>query len=94
MDLVTEYILTHSDGEGHPVSGASIARALSISGVQVRKLINTARSNGNPICSNAKGYYIAMDKEAVQRTVDSLKSRIAAMTNASNGLEKFVRGVA
>jgi len=92
MDLITRYIQEHSNGRSHPISGSSISSALGISGIKVREMVNTARCNGSPICSNGCGYYIAQDKEEVQRTMDSMRGRIAAMTKALNGLESYMRG--
>lgn len=92
MDLVTKYIMTHSTGNKHPVSGAEIARAFCISGVAVRRLINAARTNGDPICSNGKGYYIAKDKEELRRTIESMRGRINMMNDAVAGMEKYLRG--
>lgn len=93
MDLVTKYIMTHSDGGEQPICGAEIGRAFKVSGVEVRRLINTARSNGDPICSNGKGYYIAKDSEELQRTIDSIQGRINSMSEAVAGMTKCLRGM-
>lgn len=50
-------------------------------------MINAARSNGDPICSGARGYYVAHNKEEIQQTIDSLRGRIAGMNRAIAGLE-------
>lgn len=92
MDLVTKYIMTHSTGSKRPIGGSEIARAFSVSGVEVRRLINAARSNGDPICSNGKGYYIAKDKEELRHTIESMRGRIKAMSEAVDGMEKCLRG--
>lgn len=52
MDLVTKYIMTHSDGRSHPICGSAIAAAFCVSSVEVRRLVNAARTNGDPICSS------------------------------------------
>ena len=92
MDLVTKYIMTHSTGSKRPGSGSESARAFCISGVAVRRLINAARTNGDPICSNGKGYYIAKDKEELRRTIESMQGRINMMSDAVAGMEKYLRG--
>ena len=43
MDLVTKYIMTHSDGRSHPICGSAIAAAFCVSSVEVRRLVNAAR---------------------------------------------------
>lgn len=44
MDLVTKYIMTHSDGRSHPICGSAIAAAFCVSSVEVRRLVNAART--------------------------------------------------
>ena len=88
MEFVTQYIMEHSNGKKHPVCGSQIAKAYEVSGLEVRRLINVARCKGDPICSCSSGYYIASDRQEIQNTIDSLDSRIAAMSNARNGLQK------
>lgn len=88
MDLITTFIMTHSNGRAKPICGSRIASALGVDGIEIRRLVNVARCNGDPICSNGKGYYIASSKEELQRTIDSLDGRIAVMTNARDGLKR------
>lgn len=88
MDTVTAYIAEHSAGSGKPVCGSKIASAFGVSGVEVRRLINVARCNGDPICSNGNGYYIAHDQNELLSTIESLDGRIAGMTNARDGLKR------
>lgn len=51
MQPITEYIKAHSNGARNPVTGARIADAMCISGIDVRAMINKARSSGEHICS-------------------------------------------
>lgn len=68
MDLVTKYIMTHSDGRSHPICGSAIAAAFG------------------------RGYYIAKDKDEIQKTIESLQGRIAGMSNAVSGLQQYMEG--
>lgn len=88
MDLVTNYIASHSSGRKNPVYGRNIASALGVSGVEVRRLINMARCSGNPICSCSRGYYIAESREEIEKTIDSLRGRVAVMNMAADGLQR------
>ena len=45
---------------------------------------------GDPICSNGNGYYIARDKSEIENTIASMKGRITVMNNAVDGLEKYL----
>lgn len=92
MDTITKYIKAHSDGRKHPICGSAIADAFGISGAEVRRLVNAARTNGDPICSSGRGYYIASDRDEVQQTIDSLQGRIAGMSSAVFGLTEYLRG--
>lgn len=91
MDLITKFIMFHSEGRSKPICGSRIASAFGVDGIEVRRLVNVARCSGDPICSNGKGYYIASDKEELQRTISSLDGRIAVMTNARDGLERCLQ---
>ena len=88
MDMVTKYIALHSGGRKNPICGSRIARAFGTTGVEIRRLVNIARCNGEPICSNGKGYYIACSKEELESTINSLEGRIAVMRKARDGLTR------
>ncbi|MCM1221039.1 MAG: hypothetical protein NC548_41805 [Lachnospiraceae bacterium] len=90
MKAITKYIMTHSNGKKAPVCGSTIASVFSISQVAVRKLINEARSAGDPICSCGKGYYIPNDKSEIKETIDSIEGRIAGMNKAIDGLRSLL----
>lgn len=94
MEPVTEYIRAHSNGAGRPVTGAQIADAMCVSGIDVRAMINRARSAGEPICSCRHGYYYSEDKGEIERTITSLYSRITKQEQAIAGLKSFRDGAA
>ena len=86
-DIVEKYIRENSNGKDTPVCSSEIAKAFGVPRTSVRHMINSARSNGSPICSCQKGYYIATDKVEIQETIDSMRGRIAKMEKAISGLE-------
>ncbi len=92
MEPITEYIKAHSRGAYNPITGAKIADAMCISGIDVRAMINAARSAGDPICSCRHGYYYSEDEKEVERTIASLYSRISKQEEAIAGLKSFVGG--
>ena len=69
METITMYIAAHSSGRNRPIPSSSISEAFGISGQVVRRLVNTARTNGDPICSCGRGYYIAKDRDEIQKTI-------------------------
>ena len=87
MDAITRYIRDNVS-KSHPICSAQLMKRFDTSGVAIRHMINAARSNGDPICSGARGYYVAHDKEEIQQTIDSLRGRIAGMNRAIAGLER------
>ena len=88
MDIIEKYLREHSDGKDYPVCSSELAKALGIPRTTIRRMINTARSNGSPICSGQRGYYITTDQEEIKCTIKSLRGRIAKMEKAIAGLEK------
>lgn len=93
MEPITEYIKVHSCGPRNPVTGAQIADAMCVSGIDVRAMINVARCAGEPICSCRSGYYYSEDKQDVERTIVSMYNRISKQENAINGLKSFRDGM-
>lgn len=87
MNPIEKYIQENSNGRDTPVCSSEISKAFNVPRTEIRHMINTARSNGSPICSCPKGYYIATDKDEIQDTIDSLRGRIGKMEKAIAGLE-------
>ena len=93
MEHITSYILNHSKPTGKarmPVTGKQIADAYGCNRIEVRRMINQARRNGEPICANTRGYFIAEDAEDVEAMIASLNNRISAMTAARDGLRRYL----
>lgn len=88
MEPITNYIKTHSKGKNQPILGSHIAKALGITGVNVRKRVNDARSCGDPICSSSRGYYIAANKDELNDTIESMLGRIEGISRAVEGLRQ------
>ena len=83
MDSIVEYIKSHN---GIPVSARNLSEAFGISGFEIRRIINGARSEGLPICSCHKGYYYSESNEEIEKTVKSLRHRIESIERAIRGL--------
>ena len=76
MDSIEKYLREHSDGKDYPICSSELSAAFGVPRTSIRRMINTARSNGSPICSGQKGYYITTDKEEIKNTIESLRGRI------------------
>lgn len=91
MDLIEKYLREYSSGKDDPVCSKEIASAFGVPRTTVRRMINTARSNGVPICSCQNGYYITDKKDEIKETIKSLRGRIYKMECAIAGLEQHMR---
>lgn len=89
MNHIVEYIKAHN---GIPVSARNLSEAFGISGFEVRRRINYARSEGCPICSCNKGYYYSENNDEIEKTIMSLSNRIGSMQRAIKGLSSRVGG--
>lgn len=83
MISIVEYIKSH---DGLPITATNLSEAFGISGLEVRRIINAARSEGCPICSCHKGYYYSESDEEIEKTIMSLSNRIGSMQRAIRGL--------
>lgn len=83
-ESIIEYIKNNGD---IPTSSYKLSKMFGVSDVQIRKIINTARSNGCPICSNTNGYYYSENCNDIQKTINSLNHRTRGIQNAVNGLQ-------
>ena len=74
-------------GNEKRITSAEISDRLGISGAEVRKQINSLRSEGNPIASDSHGYYIATNPSDLDHSIASFNSRISQMIRAREGLK-------
>lgn len=77
------------------ITGSDLAYAIGLRGSEiVRRHINALRSAGHPIVSDSDGYYIATNSEQIEKCIQSLRSRCAAIEDAIYGLCKSFGAVA
>ena len=92
MDLIEEYRWFREHSKDYPICSSELAKAFGVPRTTIGRMINTARSNGSPICSGQMGYYITTDKEEIKNTIQSLRGRISKMEKAITGLETCLQG--
>jgi hypothetical protein len=62
-----------------------------LNSIEFRKIVNYIRSQSLlPIIANCKGYYVSYDTEVINKQIVSLNERSHSITNAANGLLKFI----
>ena len=78
-------------GEGNRITAAQISRLTNTHGANVRYQVNKLRSEGEPIASDERGYFIAETPEELNHTIAQINSRIHKMIKAREGLKKAQR---
>ena len=71
---------------GVGIERAKKVKELSYSSREARILVSGLREKGYPICSGATGYWIAKNQAELDSTVIQLKSRVAGIDKAIEGL--------
>jgi len=62
-----------------------------LNSIEFRKIVNYIRSHSLlPICATSKGYFVSYDAETIKLQIVSLNERTHSITNAANGLLKFI----
>lgn len=86
MNPVAAYIRDNYRSMDNPVTGSQLSVVFGVKDIEIRRLINEARSAGEPICSCGKGYYYSEKISDIHRTIDSMCGRIQKQENAIAGL--------
>lgn len=86
-----EYLERYHMGESQAASSKKLEAAFRVKGSDLRKIINNLRSQSQPICSNAFGYFYAATQEEINATVSQLNSRISHIAKARDGLRKCTK---
>lgn len=55
---------------------------------ELRRAIHKARCNGEPICNDGNGYFMAEHPEEMMRSIKRMGSRISKQIAAKRGMEK------
>ena len=85
---IAGYLEKYHSGERTVVSSRELETAFQIRGPDLRRIINSLRGQGIPICSTQSGYYFAATKEELEHTVRQLRSRICSIAHAGRGLAR------
>ena len=74
------------EGREHRITSRELERITDLKGSEIRREVNRLRTAGEPIASDANGYYIATTPEELIATIINLQSRRNAMERAIEGL--------
>ena len=82
------YLQRSCRGKANAVGGAELAKAMGVSGNELRRLVNRLRRDGVPIASSSSGYYYAANAGEVYSTIRSLRKMESGLKAAIAGLER------
>ena len=88
-NLILDFLKSNSSNT-YTISGKTIASYFNISGIRVRICVNHLRRDGFPICSNRWGYYYSEEKKDIEKTISSLRGRVASQEDAISGLTRLL----
>lgn len=78
-------------GKENRISTAMLKSITHLDPAVIRREINKARSDGEPICSDGDGYYYAETPNELNHTIKRMNSRIHKQIRAREGLKKAQR---
>lgn len=85
-DDLLSFLRSNHTGSENPAPSVRLERVFGINGVAVRQIVNKLRCEGQPVCSNASGYFYAKSCEEIDNTVEQLLSRSRSINSAAQGL--------
>lgn len=74
-----------------PVTARVIARALEISECYVRSVIHTLRHDGHLVCSDHRGYWLAVTADDVEETARRLSARAQTIARTVRAMRRAHR---
>lgn len=81
-----EYLAKYYRGADNPVSSKTLEAVFHVKGTEIRRMVNSLRSKGEPICSDDNGYFYADTQHEINATIAQLSSRIDKIAQARDGL--------
>ena len=85
-EALWEYLAKNFRGANNPVSSKTLETVFHVKGTEIRRLVNSLRCKGEPICSDLDGYYYADNQHEINATIAQLSSRIQKIAQARDGL--------
>ena len=85
-DDILTYLRNSHIGADSFVPSAKLENAFGIGSAAVRRIINKLRCNGQPVCSDANGYFYAKTRDEINNTIMQLLKRTEKINDAAQGL--------
>lgn len=85
---LAEHLKRYHRGAPRAATSRELERTFSITGKELRQLVNRLRREGVPIASDGSGYYYAATEQEVRATIAHLTRRIGGIAAAIHGLNR------
>jgi transcription initiation factor IIE alpha subunit len=85
-DDILFYLRDKHTGADKSVRSEVIECIFGINGAALRQIVNKLRCDGHPICSDANGYYYAINSREINDTIRQLLGRTEKIVQAVSGL--------
>lgn len=85
-ERLCEYLKANYRGSDNRVSSKQLEAFFHVKGTEIRRMVNSLRCKGEPICSDYYGYYYAANQLEINATIAQLSSRIRSIADARDGL--------
>lgn len=85
-ERLCEYLKANYRGSSNRVSSKQLEAFFHVKGTEIRRMVNSLRCKGEPICSDYYGYYYAANQLEINATIAQLNSRIRSIADARDGL--------
>lgn len=90
--LISDLVANIPSKKEQTVTARELSKLMCVGESYIRRKINDARSNGIPICSTRRGYYLSYDSVDIANTVQFLNNRLNTQIKAINGLAECLKG--
>lgn len=87
-EQLAKYLHRYHHGVENAVTSKILEHALSVSGKELRDLVNALRREGIPIASDQNGYFYAKTEKEVRMTIRHMRNRISGISAAISGLRR------
>lgn len=87
-DRLAEHLRQSHLGSAKAATSRELERTFSVTGKDLRQLVNGLRRDGVPIASDGSGYYYAATEQEVRATIAHLTRRISGIAAAIHGLNR------
>ena len=87
-EQLSEHLRRYHHGAENAVNSKNLELAFSVTGKELRDMVNVLRREGVPIGSDQSGYFYAKTEAEIRATIRHMRNRIAGISAAITGLRR------